>query len=328
MSMRNDDSGRVGSPEARTKGRLLSVVVGVSLTLTLLPAAHACPKAAKLIDFNCDSVQRNAVTGDSIVRGVVDDLGLDGYVGRLGANLPNAEVLNIGVKGITSRHILQAFKSNLRPRKNGTTFNKSRATDIFIIAVGVNDYWAGTPPEKTVTNIRRLVKFLRARIRALSGAAPYIAIATLAPNGRVFQRPFVAAVNSLLLKLNSPTFPVQVRFDALPEKILSEDLLHPNGLGYDLMTTVAETFIRGTAQREAVKLRPDEDHDGVFDLFEQSVFGTDPLSPDTDGDLLTDKREIFRYRTNPLNPDSDGDGVTDYIELKFGADPLTPKPVG
>jgi lysophospholipase L1-like esterase len=115
--------------------------------------------------------------------------------------------------------------------------------------VGVNDYWGRTPPAKTVTNIRRLVKFLRGRIKSISGVAPYIAVATLTPNGRAFQRPFVEAVNTRLLALDSPQFPVRLRFDTLPETILSEDLLHPNGAGYDLMTDVRETFLRGPCQK-------------------------------------------------------------------------------
>lgn len=103
---------------SRRRGRYRALLILPLLILLLAlcvfvgdSPAIACPKAAKLLDFNCDTSQRIAFTGDSIVRGVGDELVLDGYVGRLSVKIPGAEIVNIGVKGITSRQLLQAFKS-------------------------------------------------------------------------------------------------------------------------------------------------------------------------------------------------------------------------
>ena len=63
----------------------------------------------------------------------------------------------------------------------------------------------------------------------------------------------------------------------------------------------------------------DADNDGLSNIEETDVIGTDPNNPDTDGDGLKDGVEVnggnpADPRTNPtdpLNPDSDGDGLCD-----------------
>lgn len=55
----------------------------------------------------------------------------------------------------------------------------------------------------------------------------------------------------------------------------------------------------------------DEDGDGLTDLDESCLYGTDPCLEDTDGDGVSDGDEIASGCLDPLNPDTDGDGFSD-----------------
>ncbi len=67
----------------------------------------------------------------------------------------------------------------------------------------------------------------------------------------------------------------------------------------------------------------DSDVDGLFDVDEVTILGTDPLHPDTDRDGLTDAEEVNTYGTDPLRPDTDRDGLSDDAEVNtYGTDPL------
>jgi hypothetical protein len=54
----------------------------------------------------------------------------------------------------------------------------------------------------------------------------------------------------------------------------------------------------------------DSDNDGLTDLDETNIHGTNPFNPDTDGDGLSDGSEVAND-TNPLSPDTDGDTILD-----------------
>lgn len=68
----------------------------------------------------------------------------------------------------------------------------------------------------------------------------------------------------------------------------------------------------------------DSDGDGLYDIDETSVYGTDPSIWDTDGDGTSDGAEVY-YGTDPTasaRPDSDGDGLYDDDELSiYGTNP-------
>ncbi len=73
----------------------------------------------------------------------------------------------------------------------------------------------------------------------------------------------------------------------------------------------------------------DSDGDGLGDLFEENVLGTDPLDPDTDGDGIPDGDEVNGTGplapygpTDPLDLDSDDDGIEDGEEA-LATGPLT-----
>lgn len=55
----------------------------------------------------------------------------------------------------------------------------------------------------------------------------------------------------------------------------------------------------------------DSDGDGLPDVDEIGVYGTDPGNPDSDGDGLDDGVEVLTAGSNPMSADSDNDGVPD-----------------
>ncbi len=65
---------------------------------------------------------------------------------------------------------------------------------------------------------------------------------------------------------------------------------------------------------------PDADCDGLWDLDELLVHGSDPFNADTDGDGLSDGDEVHIYGTSPVNADTDGDGYDDATDV-FPLDP-------
>ena len=65
----------------------------------------------------------------------------------------------------------------------------------------------------------------------------------------------------------------------------------------------------------------DTDGDGLTDLAEDCLYGSDPELVDTDGDGLDDADEVA-IGTDPANPDSDSDGVNDGVEVGDISDPL------
>ncbi len=81
----------------------------------------------------------------------------------------------------------------------------------------------------------------------------------------------------------------------------------------------SETSLHETLELD---VPPDSDNDGLTDLDETNVHGTDPSNSDTDDDNLFDGPEVNVYETNPLSDDSDGDGLKDGEEVfTWGSDP-------
>ncbi len=58
----------------------------------------------------------------------------------------------------------------------------------------------------------------------------------------------------------------------------------------------------------------DSDSDGLSDIFELDIIGSDPGNADKDGDGLNDRMELI-YGTNLTEWDSDGDNLSDYKEI-------------
>lgn len=68
----------------------------------------------------------------------------------------------------------------------------------------------------------------------------------------------------------------------------------------------------------------DSDNDGISDIVELTILGTNPNEIDSDGDGLTDQEETILYQSDPLLIDSDGDGLSDLSEVIYhNSDPLS-----
>ncbi|MEM8747919.1 MAG: FG-GAP-like repeat-containing protein, partial [Actinomycetota bacterium] len=87
----------------------------------------------------------------------------------------------------------------------------------------------------------------------------------------------------------------------------------------DGLSDVDETGVHGTDP-----LLVDTDTDTLSDFDEVTTWLTDPLLVDTDTDTLSDADEINIHGTNPLLFDTDGDSWDDAYELANGGDPLAP----
>ena len=70
--------------------------------------------------------------------------------------------------------------------------------------------------------------------------------------------------------------------------------------------------------------RRDSDGDGLSDLAESFLLGTDPNNPDSDGDGISDGTEVA-FQMNPLDPDMDKDGISDGDEIRAGTNPFFPE---
>ena len=255
----------------------------------------------RLVDFNCDSQLKIAITGDSIVKGVGDDQRhTGGYVKRLINRFSNGTFANLGVPGSFSGALYRSYRRLLASPIVGPTKQKLSAADQIVIDIGRNDYFLEKPAAQTVRNIKRLSSFLRNYVRKESGIAPLVTIATLLPTTRDFQREFIDEVNQMLLVSGLPTY---LRFDLIDPLNISDDGIHPTPDGYKFIADVYENYLRGESDRRMSDQRPDSDKDGIYDLFEVRRFGTDAANADTDGDGKSDGKEVFVLSTNPLAAD-------------------------
>lgn len=69
---------------------------------------------------------------------------------------------------------------------------------------------------------------------------------------------------------------------------------------------------------------PDTDGDGLKDVAEINVHGSNPTITDSDLDGLSDGAEVNTYGSDPTQADTDGDGFSDGAEVAAGTDPLDP----
>lgn len=294
------------------------LVVLISFLLFLSAQTLACPKVnsngTKYDDINCDRNLKLVFTGDSIVWGFGDDENeetsddVKGYPLRIQRKFKKFDVTNLGVQGKTSFRLLQDFKQNLNKTEPGVTKQRSKRADAIIIAVGVNDYWEKQPLSYTIRNIRRLIKFLKRKIKYRK-MATRVFVSTLLPvkpvnSVREKQNEFVKNLNAELLRNNSKSFPVILRLENVSNSIMGDDGLHPTSSGYDIIANRVSNFIKTTFRNTLRRVHSDKDRDRVYDFMETNVFGTDRKLKDTDGDGVSDGREIFKRKTDPLVPDN------------------------
>lgn len=244
-----------------------------------------------------------------------------GYVLRARKRLPDAEVFDVGVSGITTRRLFRDLKKNLSKSRVGYTQRAMKDADLVIIDAGRNDYWDRRSVALSARNLRRIGKLLQQLLDNGEGAKPLVAVAYQARIRRSFQQPFIDELNRHIRRLKYP----KVRFNRLsPSLISAADGLHPTSRGHESLSKILAKFVSKKAQKKMSRGRQDSDGDGVYNLFEINRYQTDPMSFDSDGDGLSDGDEIFSIGTSPLQIDTDGDTKDDGIEVAAGTNPLDP----
>ena len=68
----------------------------------------------------------------------------------------------------------------------------------------------------------------------------------------------------------------------------------------------------------------DSDGDGIPDVMEEKVYGTNPNKVDSSGDGISDWEKVYRYDLNPRVQDTAGDGISDDEKILSGTDPRVP----
>ncbi|WKZ57396.1 MAG: GDSL-type esterase/lipase family protein [Bdellovibrionota bacterium] len=283
--------------------KFLLLIIAIDV-LTSISLASACPLIDGMVDYNCDGELKIAVTGDSIVRGTTDKEGTyrnAGWVFDLYKHFPNATVSNQGVPGTTSQRLRRQFMRNLQP--GISTYRSMKSADYVIIEVGTNEYWNYQPVSETIQGITRLRDYLMEFYEGDGRGVPLFVVATLTQSKRSFQNPFLLEVSKQLMRRRQ-SLNVLIPFHKLGTSIISKDLLHPSKTGYDRMAEFASEILLDKVLAQALANRPDADADGIYDQFEESLYGTDPTLADTDVDGVSDGEEVFTNGTDPLDPSS------------------------
>jgi lysophospholipase L1-like esterase len=263
------------------------------LTLATAPAASACPKVGRIPDFNCDSSANIVVIGDSLVYGYGDTTNGNrgGYVLRAQARLPEATVHNFGILGLKTREMLTNLEQAFKGTGDASLAEALVKADIVVLDVGRNDRWLFGLPSAALRNLKRARSLITTKVSALTGSSPLVVMAVMMYPNRGSQGPWMKELDELILKSNTPTTPADLRFDLVSKRLLSSDQIHPTPKGYKAISDVFVKYILRSYPRHTKELRVDTDRDGLYDIFEESRFGTDPTNPDTDGDGILDGDE-------------------------------------
>ena len=118
--------------------------------------------------------------------------------------------------------------------------------------------------------------------------------------------------NAYIYYLNrdtSPSLSEQTLSETLQQLTYNSVVLDSDGDG---LSDMDEIDILGTDPMSS-----DTDNDGLTDLEEVTIYQSDPLLIDTDNDGLTDLEEAVIYLSDPTLVDSDNDGLTDFNEVMF-----------
>lgn len=268
--------------------------------------SSACPLIKGIPDFNCDRKISIIVIGDSVAYGIGDERynSKGGYPLRIAQKLRFAHVVNLSDPGLRAFELVSQLKTLLKKNPDSSYVQKLRAADIIILDLGRNDRWLFGEPKDTYANLKTARRLITKNIAKMEGIAPLVVTAVMMLPNRGSQGPWMKALNKLILAGSTLSAPSDLRFDLVDKHLLNLDAIHPTSKGYDAIAQVLLTYIKKKLPRRMLKLRPDTDKDGVFDIAETVRFGTDPQNPDTDGDGMSDGREIFVTSTDPLKADN------------------------
>lgn len=287
------------------KTALSKALAIVCLYGTFIQVALACPDRGNLVDINCDGQVVIVGFGDSITAGLGDEQNLGGWPTRVRTH-PITEgviVVNVGISG---------EKTYQAKGRAGSVFSTYHFADYVVVLEGVNDYWLNISSTTTRNNLLSVLN------SASQATDAIILLGNLTPVRRSYQKGWVNSVNSRIAG------DIKINFFSLGEGIISSDLLHPNGAGYQRMA--AERVIPALQTWGQLNRPPDTDGDGMYDFAEIKI-GSDPNDSDTDDDGLLDGDEVFNYNSSPLLEDTDDDGFSDPYEVNvLGSDPSNPFP--
>jgi len=261
--------------------------------LASVPVASACPMVSGFPDFNCDGEFRVAVVGDSIVSGVGDSThgNRGGYVLRTQAALPDSKVLNFGIPGLDTVQLLLNLNKAFSGRSYAALLEGLTRADLVVLDIGRNDFWSFGPPIQTLRRLRKARALIESGVAARAGHAPLVVTAVLLLPNRGTQGPWVQELNELIRSANGSSHPADLRFDKVSKTRLNEDRLHPTPAGFKAVAAVFLAYLRAAYPLHAAELRPDTDHDGLYDVYEGERYGTDPADSDTDDDGLLDGQD-------------------------------------
>lgn len=276
-----------------------------ALEILIAASSFACPLIQKIPDMNCDGKLSIAILGDSLVYGTGDSANGNqgGYVLRAAKKLRYAKVHNLGEPGMFASSLLTELKKEFKNRPNSGRIEVLRSADIIVLDVGRNDRWFRASPSITYAKLKSIRSTIQKNVTKLEGSAPMVLIAVMMLPNRGSQGPWMKEINHMILKGSTLANPSDLRFDLVSKRLLNPDQIHPTPKGYAALASVFVRYVTKTLPRRMLRLRPDKDKDGVFDIFEGLRFGTDPTLPDTDGDGKTDGEELFSFKTDPLYAD-------------------------
>jgi len=276
----------------------LLALLTVYVALFVAPSAHSCPWIGGLPDFNCDGEIIISVLGDSLVYGTLDteNDGKGGYVLRTQRSFQKATFNNFGFPGITTyglaAKINRAF-GRPKPNKLGAQLIKS---DLIVLDVGRNDDWSMSPSQ-TASTLKRLRRHIEDEIKKSNHMRPLVVTAVLMITKTAKKGSWINDLDKLITSSNSKYAPSDLRFDSVPSQLCGTDRIHPTSKGYERLARVFRRYLRTSYPQHVQDLRRDRDTDGLYDGFERTRFGTNPLNPDTDGDGLVDGED-----PKPLEP--------------------------
>jgi lysophospholipase L1-like esterase len=290
----------MGSLNLVMRETFTSFIIGMAMMFAPL-RAEACPLVDDLPDFNCDGKALIVVLGDSLVSGVGDTEFRDhgGYVLRAQRAFTSAKIRNLGKPGETTQRLVLALQRAFASRKakSGSSVRRSALADplwdadLVVLDLGRNDKWLNVSPSTSLRNLKRIRSLIERETTETSHPSPMVVTARLILPKRSFQAPWVKELNTLIRKADTRRAPTDLRFDTVSTSLLHRDRLHPTSRGYAAIAAKFVHYLKTKYQIHAHDLRPDRDHDGLYDLFEPSRFGTSPATSDTDNDGIPDGQD-------------------------------------
>jgi len=119
----------------------------------------------------------------------------------------------------------------------------------------------------------------------------------------------VSGVCALMHSVTPNIMPQEVYY------VLKETAIDFGDSGWD------EEFGWGLVQAESAVVcltdSTDSDSDGIINIIETNVWGTDPYDSDSDNDGLNDTAEVRIYHSNPFANDTDKDSLSDFNEVNM-----------